>query len=291
MLLCPLFVSLLLFSLLVLVLFRVVRLAVRASCLLLWLLPCLLLVPVRPGFLLLCLGSFLLLVCCSGLPVAGGVRLGSCPGLLFLLRLRSVRLPLSCAVVVCPGLLALVLVGLGFLSVLLRCCCAAWLRLRSLPGVVVVVALLVARLLILLGRLNNRLLFFKEVFIMKILNAHTAERWETITVAINGFMLELPVYPLKPRGAGWDKLPTAAFWGDPDNLDKLWFIVRVGLNGENGTTFVPFSFIDPRTAHGQAELTALQQADILHERQTDAERECARLRKELQRRMKKERIK
>lgn len=117
---------------------------------------------------------------------------------------------------------------------------------------------------------------------MKILNSQTAENWETVFVKLNGFMLQLPVFPLRARGQSFSSEPQAAFWGDPDNLNKLWFIVRIGRAG-NGTTFVPYAFIDPNTAHGAQDIESMYEAELRAFNELQSEKEAKRLRAELER--------
>lgn len=116
---------------------------------------------------------------------------------------------------------------------------------------------------------------------MKVLNAHTSQNWQTIPVLLNGFVLMLPVFPLRAIGQESAGKPTAAFWGDPDNLEKLWFIVRIGYNGE-ASNFIPYSFIDPKSASGIAEIESLYEAELRAYNELPCEREARELRAELE---------
>lgn len=116
---------------------------------------------------------------------------------------------------------------------------------------------------------------------MKILNAHTSESWETVFVKLNGFLLQLPVFPLRARGNGSDTEPVAAFWGDPERLDKLWFVVRIGRDG-NGTTYVPYAFIDPNSTHGAKDIETMYEAELRAYDELPSEREARQLRAELE---------
>lgn len=117
---------------------------------------------------------------------------------------------------------------------------------------------------------------------MKILNAHTAQNWETVYVKLNGFLMQLPVFPLRACGQGYSSEPQAAFWGDPDNLNKLWFIVRIARDGY-GTTFAPYAFIDPNTAHGAQDIESMYAAELRAFNELQSEKEAQRLRAELER--------
>ena len=116
---------------------------------------------------------------------------------------------------------------------------------------------------------------------MKILNAHTSQNWETIPVILNGFLITLPVFPLRARGQGRDTKPTAAFWGDPDNLDKLWFVVSVGYNGE-ASNFVPYAFIDPKSVSGAKAIEDLYNAELQAYNELSCEKEAKQLSDELE---------
>lgn len=116
---------------------------------------------------------------------------------------------------------------------------------------------------------------------MKVLNAHTSEKWETVYVKLNGFLLQLPVFPLRARGSSSPKEPVTAFWGDPERLDKLWFVVRIGRDG-NGTTYVPYAFIDPNSAHGAREIESLYDAELRAYNELPCEKEARQLRDELE---------
>ena len=116
---------------------------------------------------------------------------------------------------------------------------------------------------------------------MKVLNAHTSEHWETIPVFLNGFILQLPVFPLRARGNTEQYQPKAAFWGDPNNLEKLWFIVKVGHNG-GGECYVPYSFVDPSSPSGIQTINSLINAEIAAADELPSEKECAQLRLHLE---------
>lgn len=117
---------------------------------------------------------------------------------------------------------------------------------------------------------------------MKILNAHTQENWETVYVSLNGFMLALPVFPLRAKGQGSNRKPKAAFFGDPDNLDKLWFVVLIGTR-TNEAFFSPYEIIEPNTSSGQATISALYDEEQRYYEELPCEKENRELRQQLQR--------
>ena len=98
---------------------------------------------------------------------------------------------------------------------------------------------------------------------------------------LNGFLLTLPVFPLRARGQESSAKPTAAFWGDPDNLDKLWFVVRIGYNGE-ASNFVPYAFIDPKSKAGAKDIEDMYEAEIRAYNELPCEKEARELRDELE---------
>lgn len=116
---------------------------------------------------------------------------------------------------------------------------------------------------------------------MKVLNAHTSDNWETVFVKLNGFMLQLPVFPLRARGNSSDAEPIAAFWGDPDNLNKLWFVVRIARDG-NGALYLPYAFVDPNSESGSREISSMYDAELRLYDELSSEREARRLKSELE---------
>ncbi|MBR6620511.1 MAG: hypothetical protein IKK85_09220 [Clostridia bacterium] len=118
---------------------------------------------------------------------------------------------------------------------------------------------------------------------MKEINAHVSKKWNTIPVYINGNILHLAIFPLQYRGAENRTAIHYAYWGDPDNRDKLAFVVGIGYNSEVGF-FVPHSFIDPSTKQGASQLEAIIAAELHAYDNPEAaqlDKECKKLRKKL----------
>lgn len=107
------------------------------------------------------------------------------------------------------------------------------------------------------------------------INVHIIPKWETIPVYLNGNIIHLAIYPLRRKGDRPQEEAQYALWGDPDNADKLQFVVAVGFNREV-FAYVPYSIIDPSLPSGQARCEAIrkkEQRSEIYPQLTKAEEE------------------